>query len=78
MPCPKMVAFSLPQLGAANWLFGTYPMVRKSARKKLAESYGYLQYDSVQDRFLWGDATYDGVTVLKSIEVGKTRPTSAP
>jgi hypothetical protein len=41
------------------------------ARKKMARQYGYLQYDPKSDRFLWGDATDDGTTKLKVIEVGK-------
>jgi hypothetical protein len=37
------------------------------ARLKMAERYGYLQYDSKYDRFLWCGATGDGTTKLKAI-----------
>jgi len=45
---------------------------KEVARVKLAKQYGYLQYDENKNRFLWGDATRDGTTKLKSIVLKTT------
>jgi hypothetical protein len=42
---------------------------KEVARLKMAEQYGYLQYDDKNDRFLWGHAGLGGITKLKSIVV---------
>jgi hypothetical protein len=38
-------------------------------REKLAEQYGYLAYDAKDDRFLLGDAMYNGTTFLRQFVI---------
>jgi hypothetical protein len=42
---------------------------KEMARKKMARQYGRLQYDPKNNRFLWGDASYDGTTKLKILAI---------
>src|SRR6185295_19210719 len=39
---------------------------KEVAHVQMAKQYGYLQYDAKEDRFLWGDATGNGTSKLKS------------
>jgi hypothetical protein len=42
---------------------------REVFRKKIAEHYGYLAYDGRRNRFLIGDAMYNGTTQLRALVV---------
>ena len=36
-------------------------------KQKIADQYGYLAYDDKDDRFLLGDAMYNGTTYLRAL-----------
>jgi hypothetical protein len=42
--------------------------LREVFRRKMAEAYGYLRYDSAKNRFLWADAT-GATTKLKALTI---------
>ena len=60
-------------VGATTWdgEFAVWRLAdaKEVFRLKMANQYGYLQYDEKKNCFLWGDATFDGTTKLKSIVV---------